>query len=303
MGLLHLALSAASGLVAGAGIVGALRRRRSCSCSCAPPAPASHHGPGVEDAEGAASGTAPGWENDAKLLFADRMTSMGALAAGVAHEINNPLTFVVANLAYAIDALEHHLPPPAEVLRALVEAQEGVQRVRSIVLDLKMFSRSEEGDDGPVDVRRVLQSSANLVANEVKHRARLRLDLDDVPPVVANSHRLGQVFVNLIINATQAIPEGAADRNVIAVRARSSQASVCVEVSDTGCGIADDVLPRIFEPFFTTKPVGVGTGLGLAVCNRIVTRLGGTIDVESRPGAGSTFRVLLPAMAVTRAAG
>ncbi len=284
MGIAQLALSAAAGLLAGAGVTAALRRKLRGGGESVPAAQPVK--------------TAAEWESDVKLLFADCMASMGALAAGVAHEINNPLTFVVANLAYTLDAVSQIEPRPVEALRALEDAQEGVERVRNIVLDLKMFSRSEEGADEPVDVRRILRSAANLVSNEVKHRARLRLELGDVPPVLANFHRLGQVFVNLMINATQAIPEGAADRHVIAASCRPDpDGRVCVEVSDTGCGIPSEVLPRIFEPFFTTKPVGVGTGLGLAVCHRIVTRLGGTIDVESREGEGTTFRVRLPALA------
>ncbi|HEX8908907.1 MAG TPA: PAS domain S-box protein, partial [Anaeromyxobacteraceae bacterium] len=233
---------------------------------------------------------------EAQLLFADRMSALGTLAAGVAHEINNPLAFVLSNLSYAIEELGRAGARPTEVTRALEEAREGAVRVKEIVRDLKTFSRPEERPDEEVDLPSVLRSAMNLAQNEIRHRAQLQVDLQPVPPVLASAHRLGQVFLNLLINAAQAIPEGQADQNRIRVHCRSAgQGRVAVDISDTGSGIPPEHLARIFEPFFTTKPVGVGTGLGLSVCHGIVTALGGDIAVESRPGA-TTFRVTLPAV-------
>ncbi|HYS79079.1 MAG TPA: ATP-binding protein [Anaeromyxobacteraceae bacterium] len=231
---------------------------------------------------------------EAQLLFADRMSALGTLAAGVAHEINNPLAFILSNLTYALEELARTGTAPGEVVRALEEAREGSVRVREIVRDLKTFSRPEDRPDEEVDLPAVLRSAMNLAQNEIRHRAQLEADLRPVPPVSASAHRLGQVFLNLLINAAQAIPEGQADRHRIGVVCRAEGAQVVVEVSDTGVGIPEELLPRVFEPFFTTKPVGVGTGLGLSVCHGIVTAVGGDITVESRPGA-TTFRVLLPA--------
>ncbi len=232
---------------------------------------------------------------EAQLLFADRMSSMGTLAAGVAHEINNPLAFIMANISYALEQLRRPDVRTGEALRALEEALEGAARVREIVRDLKTFSRPEEKPGEVVDIRQVLRSSMNLAQNEIRHRARLVVNLQEVPPVAASAHRIGQVFLNLLINAAQAIPEGHADRNEIRVSARlDADWRVLVEIADTGAGIPPETLPRIFDPFFTTKPVGVGTGLGLSICHGIVTGLGGAIRVQTRPGEGSTFQVLLP---------
>jgi len=231
---------------------------------------------------------------EAQLLHADRMASVGTLAAGVAHEINNPLSFILSNLDFALGELRRAGAEP-EVLQALEDARDGGARVREIVRDLKTFSRPVDEVSEALDVRRVLQSVIGLASNEIRHRALLVVDPGDVPPVAASEHRLGQVLLNLLVNAAQAIPEGNSAANV--VRAATSTAPdgrAVVAISDTGVGIAPEVLPRIFDPFFTTKPVGVGTGLGLSICHGIVAQLGGEISVESAPGKGSTFRVLLP---------
>jgi CheY-like chemotaxis protein len=134
-----------------------------------------------------------------------------------------------------------------------------------------------------------------MAGNEIRHRARLTKEFGDIPPVEGNEARLGQVFLNLLVNAAQAVPEGRADTNEIKVVTRMEGAnSVAVEIHDTGNGITADALPRIFDPFFTTKPVGVGTGLGLAICHRIIGALGGQISVESQVGKGTVFRIVLP---------
>jgi signal transduction histidine kinase len=217
----------------------------------------------------------------------------------VAHEINNPLAYVVAALQFLERELEElggGLPRERveDARRALADAREGARRVTDVVRGLKTFSRSDEERVGPVDVHPVLESSINLAWNELKHRARLVRDLGETPPVAANESRLGQVFLNLLINAAQAIPEGRVDVNEIRVRTRTDAAGrAVVEVSDTGQGIAPDVARHVFDPFFTTKPIGQGTGLGLDIVRRLVRHNEGDIDVESRPGR-TEFRVSLP---------
>ncbi|QRO00327.1 response regulator [Archangium violaceum] len=246
----------------------------------------------------------------ARLLLADRMASVGTLAAGVAHEINNPLAYVTANLGYAHEelarvlerwpvALAEELPSPAplkSVAAALGEAMQGADRVRTIVGDLKTFSRETQEPLRAVDVKKVLDSTLSLASGEIRHRARLVKEYGDVPPVLGNDSRLGQVLLNLLVNAAQAIPsDGNAEHHEIRVTTRlATPGRVAVEVSDTGMGIAPELLGRIFDPFFTTKPPGVGTGLGLSICHNLITSLGGELHVHSDLGRGSTFQVLLP---------
>jgi CheY-like chemotaxis protein len=166
--------------------------------------------------------------------------------------------------------------------------------VRTIVRDLRVFSRSEEEILEPVDVHEVLESSLRMARNEIRHRATVVRAFGDVPKVYANEARLGQVFLNVIVNAAQAIPEGDTKGNTIAIATRRLEDMVAIEITDTGAGIAPEVLPRIFDVFFTTKSIGVGTGLGLAICHRIVTAMNGRIEAESRLGGGTTIRVVLP---------
>jgi two-component system cell cycle sensor histidine kinase/response regulator CckA len=247
----------------------------------------------------------------AQLTLADRLASVGTLAAGVAHEVNNPLTFVVSNLAFFKRSLERlrsliagASPIDDAQLLALLEeldaaqadAAEGADRVRRIVRDLKVFSRADEDVRAPLDVRQVVDGALRLTGNEIRHRARLVRQFGDVPPVLANEGRLSQVFTNLLVNAAQAIPDGAADRNEITVTTWTEGTEAVVEVRDTGGGMPAALLPRIFDPFFTTKPVGIGSGLGLSICHGIVEQLGGAIEVTSAPGAGTSFRVRLPAV-------
>jgi PAS domain S-box-containing protein len=235
----------------------------------------------------------------ARLLLADRLSSVGTLAAGVAHEINNPLAFVLSNLGFleeecqllAKDIPRERLCEMEDVLR---ETRQGAERVRHIVRDLRTLSRDEGEHLSEVDVGGVVESSLGLVRNELRHRARLVKELEPVPRVRASEGRLGQVLLNLLINAVQALPSGAPGRNEVRVRVRSIAERVIIEVQDTGCGIAADIRDRIFDPFFTTKQVGMGTGLGLSICHGIVTGLGGELTVESELGQGSTFRISLP---------
>ncbi|MGO9834590.1 MAG: response regulator [Polyangiaceae bacterium] len=234
-----------------------------------------------------------------RLVISERMASAGTLAAGVAHEINNPLGVAMANVEFATDALARMAQDPAVVNleEPLRDAREALERIRDIVRDVKLFSRPHDDATVAVDVRRVLDSSTRMAWNEIRHRAKLVKDYEEVPMVSANESRLGQVVLNLVVNAAQAIAEGQADANEIRVSTRATDdGRVLVDVSDTGSGIPSENLERIFDPFFTTKAVGVGTGLGLAICHRIVTELGGHITVESEVGKGSRFRLSLPAV-------
>ncbi len=233
-----------------------------------------------------------------KLAIADRMVAVGTLAAGLAHEINNPLTYVSANLELLQKALGT-MPGESEAVRdakALVgDIREGVRRVRDTVRDLRLFSKADDGSSAPIDVERVLEFALNLADNEIKHRAVLARDLAPLPPVQANEGQLGQVFLNLLLNAAQSIPEGAAHQHEIRVVTRTDYAGhAVIEIRDTGCGIPEQDHARIFEPFFTTK-ARHGSGLGLSICDGIVASLEGRIEVESREGKGSVFRVVLPA--------
>jgi CheY-like chemotaxis protein len=235
----------------------------------------------------------------AQLMVSERMASVGILAAGVAHEINNPLAAVMANLSFAQTKLQQIDNPGAresEIEEALRDASECAERVRYIVRDLKLFSRAGDERRSAVDIREVLESTLRMAFNEIRHRARLVKDYGEVPKVEANEARLGQVFLNLVVNAAQAITEGAAEKNEIRIltRVEPQTGRVVIEVRDSGAGIPPEVIGKIFDPFFTTKPVGLGTGLGLPICHRIISALGGEINVESVVGKGSIFRVLLP---------
>jgi two-component system NtrC family sensor kinase len=235
-------------------------------------------------------------EMQARLQTGERMASLGRLAGGMAHEINNPLAYVVSNLGFAVEELARPLTPEAqaEVLQALQDARAGAQRARDIVRDLRTFSQPGEDRTEPIDVRNALMSALALAATEVKNRARVVTRLDDVPPVMASERRLAQVFLNLVVNAAQALP-GRGSGEIRVSTFRSPAGKVVAEVADDGCGMSPAVRARIFEPFFTTRPVGLGIGLGLSVCHGIVKGIGGDIEVETEEGKGSTFRVILPA--------
>jgi PAS domain S-box-containing protein len=239
----------------------------------------------------------------ARLVMADRLASVGTLGAGVAHEINNPLAYMMVNLHLIHVGLERlgAVAPSGtiEPMQQLVkETTEGAERIAGIVQDLKTFARGEQDARlGPVDVRRAVELACKMADNMLRHRARLVMQFDVVPLVEANESRLCQVFLNLLLNAAQAIPESEpAQRHEVSVRLRSPEPEqVVVEVRDTGVGMGPEVLSRVFDPFFTTKPVGEGTGLGLSICHGIIESMKGSISAESAPGKGSMFRVVLRA--------
>ncbi|MCF8175925.1 MAG: bacteriohemerythrin [Burkholderiaceae bacterium] len=258
-----------------------------------------------------------------QLLQSEKMSAVGQLAAGVAHEINNPIGFVKSNLGALsgyvdqmfalIAAYENALSelpaehPGREALAAarataefdflrqdipdvLRDSSDGLSRVQRIVGDLKDFSHVDEGEWLPTDINKGLESTLNVIWNEVKYKAEVVKELADLPRVDCIPSQINQVLMNLMVNAAQAI-EG---RGSITLRTGVVGDKVWIEVVDTGKGMTTEIRRRIFEPFYTTKPVGKGTGLGLSVTWDIVERHGGSIEVESEPGRGSTFRLTLP---------
>jgi PAS domain S-box-containing protein len=242
-----------------------------------------------------------------QLLERDRMAAIGTLSAGVAHEVNNPLTYLLVNVEHVLRRLRAASAsddPIAELdetagggmpglVQALQQAVDGANKVRQIVRDLLTFSQGSVEQRGGVDVRGIVESATQMSWHEIRHRARLVKSLSEVPLVDANEARLGQVFLNLLVNAAQAIPEGRADQHEIRVVTRTDDhGSVIVEVTDTGMGIPPENLTRIFDPFFTTKGE-TGTGLGLAISHGAIRSLGGDIRVTSVPGR-TTFQVVLP---------
>ncbi|WP_163996645.1 hybrid sensor histidine kinase/response regulator [Pyxidicoccus caerfyrddinensis] len=236
-------------------------------------------------------------ETQARLALAERLASLGTLAAGVAHELNNPLAFIAQCLELARLRVGEGVVGAArsEVQNLLVDAAVGTEQLRTIVRDLHTFARAEEEHREHVDVREVLGRSIRMAHGEIRHRAKLVRDEASVSPVLANEGRLGQVFLNLLVNAARAIPEGRADQHEVRVVTRNEGSWVVVEVSDTGQGIPPERLGRIFDPFFTTQPEGQGLGLGLSISQSLVTRMGGELSVESELGRGSLFRVRIPA--------
>lgn len=259
-----------------------------------------------------------------QLLQSERLASIGQLAAGVAHEINNPIGYVFSNfgtlqtyLERLFEMLEAYEQAEAALAGSTVatqlaalrerveldylkqdipvlmnESKEGLSRVRQIVQDLKDFSRVDTHQEwGWASLHQGIDSTLNIVANEIKYRAEVRREYGDLPDIECLPSELNQVFLNLLVNAAHAIgPE----RGLIVVRSGQAGDKVWVEVEDDGCGIAPEHLPRVFDPFFTTKPVGRGTGLGLSLAYGIVQKHHGRIEVRSEPGRGSCFRVTLP---------
>ena len=273
-----------------------------------------------------------------QVLQNEKMASIGQLAAGVAHEINNPMGFIHANLCQLLEYLEdfgkvwdavsvlrhatdgERMDPEAvraaarelgreiaavdadflldDFGKAIRESLEGSERIRAIVKDLREFSHQDSGERSWTDVNKALDSTANIVWTMMKHSVELRKRYGELPPVSCHPVQLKQVFMNLLMNAYQAIEERKQGEpelhGEIRIRTEAEGEGVRIVVSDNGAGIPEDVLPRIFDPFFTTKEVGVGTGLGLSTAFNLVERHAGTIQADSRPGEGTTFRVWLP---------
>ena len=263
-----------------------------------------------------------------KLVQSEKLAAIGQLAAGVAHEINNPLGFVTSNLSTldkymsglsealrASEALRqalksNDLEKAAEVERQILEiearldikyilsdldnllkeSREGLERIRRTVLDLKNFSRKDEDEKSPMDLNMLLDTIINIVWSEIKYKAELKKEYGQLPQVFCNGQQIGQVFMNLLMNASQAI-EG---KGLITLRTYWDKKNVYVEVSDTGKGIPEEIIDKIYEPFFTTKKIGEGTGLGLSISYDIVRAHQGSITVESQVGKGSKFTVILP---------
>ena len=223
----------------------------------------------------------------------ERILALGRLARGVAHEINNPLSYVVLSF----DDLERALSrgDRARALAAIESAREGAERIRRIVRDLSAFGRGDEEAIGPVDLRAMLGSALNLTESMIKPRARVVTDFRATRGAKGNTHRLGQVAVNLLVNAADAVGEGAPDQNEIRVATYDEGDAVVFSISDTGRGMDKETMSRVFDPFFTTKPIGEGTGLGLAIAHGIVTKMGGAITLTSDVDRGTTFTVRLPA--------
>ncbi|MBC7742555.1 MAG: response regulator [Bdellovibrionaceae bacterium] len=230
-----------------------------------------------------------------QLISNDRLASMGRLAAGVGHEINNPLYYVMLKL----DAIREKLNDKVDqvTLRNFDEVNYGLTRIQSIVKDLKSLSCGPaEENVQEIDVATNLESAIMIASHEIQHRAELIVELQPLLKVMANDSQLGQVFLNLLINAAQSIEPGQTRLNKIFVKAYAQDRNVVIVIQDTGRGISEAVQQNIFEPFYTTKPVGQGTGLGLSISQTIINRFEGHISFESKPGIGTTFKVVLPAI-------
>ncbi len=233
-------------------------------------------------------------ELQTRLAEADRLSSIGLLAAGVAHEINNPLAYILLSLqeiGAVLASDEEGLQP--ELAGLLQDATTGVLRVRDIVRDLGTFAKDGGDALGPVDLEQVVRRALDMAGAQTRFKARTETDLQ-LRELVSDGPRLTQVLINLLVNASHAIQDGDATRNLIRISSHQDAGQAVITVSDTGAGIEPELLSRLFEPFFTTRKLGVGTGLGLSICHNIVTSLGGTIKVESELGWGSRFILRLP---------
>ena len=266
-------------------------------------------------------------EKDSLLLHQDKLAAIGQLAAGVAHEINNPMGFIMSNIATLknytgagqkyMNALEEALEGrcPEEQRKQLEELRQGLdipfilqdlpillsesldgaERVKRIVLDLKDFARIDEDKMSETDLNQCVQSTANIVRNEIKYVADLELQLNEIPMIVCNPQQINQVIANMLVNASQAMDKHGA----ITVTSRHEGEEIVLSISDTGRGMTEEVQKRIFEPFFTTKDIGKGTGLGLSITYDIIKKHGGAITLESELGIGTTFTIRLPIKGVS----
>jgi two-component system NtrC family sensor kinase len=258
----------------------------------------------------------------AQIIQQEKMASIGQLAAGVAHEINNPMGFITSNLSslgkYAekldiyiaalqkslyecpnhpgieeLDALRQKLKVDyivSDVVQLVSESLDGANRVRRIVQDLKSFSRIDQAEEAHTNLNQALETTINIAWNEIKYIATLDREFGEIPEILCNPQQLNQVFLNLLLNAAQAMEQ----QGVITVKTWAEPGWVCVSVADTGKGMSEEVRKRVFEPFYTTKSAGKGTGLGLSISADIIRKHHGDIAVDSVPGKGSTFTVRLP---------
>lgn len=237
-----------------------------------------------------------------RLAQAENLAALGQLAAGIGHEINNPLAYMLANLTYAIEGLQSCSPPNeelehhvADILESLRDAQGGAEKIRDVVADLRTFADGES-DQGLVDLHDVLETALGLVDDRLRAKARIARVYDPVGRVRAHAEKLVQAFVNILLNAADAIPPGAPQEQRVEVDTfTKNSGQAVVRIRDTGSGMPSRVVARIFEPYFTTKAPGEGLGLGMAVSYNTLRSLGGTIEVDSAPGQGTTVRVVLPA--------
>jgi len=235
---------------------------------------------------------------EVQLVQSEKMASLGRLVAGVAHEINNPVSFIATSVAPLQRRLETAAADaPAEVAKLLADAREivavmarGAERTAAIVKDLRSFSRLGEATRKPVDLHEGLEVSLRLLEPRWRDRIAIHRDYGPLPPVECDPGQLNQVFMNVLANACDAI----ADQGNLWLTTRAQSDSVRIGIRDDGAGMAPEVVGRIFDPFFTTKDVGAGTGLGLAISHGVVAAHGGRIEVESAPGKGATFRIILP---------
>lgn len=250
----------------------------------------------------------------AQLGETERLAALGRLAAGVGHEINNPLTFLMMNLTQSIEELRPPTgspvapSPEAELAAAkarivdvadmLEDCRVGGERIRETVSNLQRLSSRSDDHQEPIDIHALIEESVSMVWNQIRHRARLIKVFGKIPSISGNKTTLGQVFLNLLVNAAQAMPEGDAEWNEIRISSRThggeTGPEVVVEISDTGQGMAPEILSHVFEPFFTTKVTGQGTGLGLSISRQTIIDHGGRMTVESQPGKGTVFRIYLP---------
>lgn len=233
-----------------------------------------------------------------QVAMADRLTSLGTLVSGVAHEINNPLGVIVANATFVTDELEKNGITSEASLKEMVESMKDIQlaseRIRKIVSDLKFFSQPQTEVLKPVDIHELLEWALRLTNNQVRHCGHLKKNFNSKSTVSCSELRLGQVFVNIIVNATQSMDANEFENNQLEVSTFDLNDYVVIDIKDTGCGMSPQVIKRIFDPFFTTKPAGVGTGLGLSISRGIVNSMEGSIEVSSVVGKGSAFRIQLP---------
>jgi PAS domain S-box-containing protein len=253
--------------------------------------------------------------DERRMVLADRLAAVGAMATGVAHEVNNPLTYLIGNLGFGIEELKsirtelertsasslqtqpNLLNRLDSALEALSESRDGAQRVQRVMQDLGTFSRAGDEVSTRVNLHELLEAALKMTTNQIGARVRVSRLFHDVPSVDANPSNLGQVFVNLLVNAAQAIRNAGTEGEIRVATDTDPQGRAVVEISDTGPGISRDALKRIFQPFYGGEPGGRAPGMGLAICHEIVTRMGGEITVDSQPGKGSAFRVTLPAAA------